>query len=102
MENNRSKHERDPRRSGDNILPWIRANMGWLVPGAIVAGVAVGTWFKTDFATSVINPQSMLTFREKTVRLECRAGIDHCFTNPNLSVDQLWNCLDKVAKPRGD
>lgn len=86
-------------RAGDKVLPWIRSNISWIAPGAVVAGVALHTWFKTDFAVSVINPQSMLEFREKSVKRECRAAVTECFAQPGLGPIQLWSCLDsRVGK----
>ena len=86
-------------RSGDAILPWLRTNASWLIPGIAVGGIAVGTWYKTDFATSVINPQTMLEFREKSVKRECRAAVTECFVQPGDDFARLWQCLDgKVGK----
>ena len=87
------------RRSGDTILPWLRSNASWLIPGIAVGGIAVGTWYKTDFATSVINPQTMLEFREKSVKRECRAAVTECFAAPAYDLRGLWQCLDsKIGK----
>lgn len=93
--NGRSKGE----RSGDTIIPWIRTNAAWLLPGILVAGVAIATWFSTQFVISVINPQTMLEFREKSVKRECRAAVTECFAQPGDDFARLWQCLDsKVGK----
>ena len=87
------------KRSGDTILPWLSKNASWLIPGVVVAGIAITTWFRADFVISVINPQTMLDFREKSVKRECRAGVTECFAAPAYDLRGLWQCLDsKVGK----
>ena len=86
-------------RASDSVLPWLRTNAGWLVPVVGVVGVLTAVWFRIEFSTSVINPQTMLEFREKSVKRECRASVTECFAQPGDDFARLWQCLDsRVGK----
>ena len=86
-------HTHSYSRAGDTILPWLRQNLVWLGPGAAVVGVVAGLWYKTEFATSVINPQTMLEFREKAVKRDCRASVTECFSKPGQDLAGFGDVL---------